>query len=101
MELICINDKYSEGHLKVFNKYGIQYPKEGEIVSVVRIDFLPLQGKTGLIVSPYDNQFIPSEKYGIKSEKEVSFNKERFLTLDKRELTNLELAEIKANLILK
>lgn len=78
MDLICINDSYTEDQLRVFNKHRIRTPKLHEIVQLVRIDKLLLRGKIGLIVAPYDNQWIIDKGF----EKEVSFDKSRFVTLN-------------------
>jgi len=76
-DLLCINDKFDEKTLQVFAKHEIRHPKEGEIVQLVKIDKLKRLGKTGLIVAPYQNQWIKDQGF----EKEVSFDKSRFTTL--------------------
>jgi len=94
-QLICINDTYSPQHLEVFAKNNIQFPKKDEIVELVRVDRLPLKGKTGLIVAPYDGQFLKGKAYGIDIEKEVSFDKSRFTTLLGEPISEEILNEIK------
>ena len=91
MDLICINDSYTEDQLRVFNKHRIRTPKLHEIVQLVRIDKLLLRGKIGLIVSPYDNQWIIDKGF----EKEVSFNKSRFVTLNQEVITEEMIQELK------
>ena len=91
MDLICINDSYTEDQLRVFNKHGIKTPRKDEIVQLVRIDKLLLRGKIGLIVSPYDNQWIIDKGF----EKEVSFNKSRFVTLNQEVITEEMIQELK------
>lgn len=93
MELICINSSYSEDFLKVFAKHNIKFPQIDEIVELVRVDKLIRVGKIGLIVSPYDGQFIKDMAHGIEVEKEVSFAKERFATLLGQPLTEEMLKE--------
>ena len=53
-ELLVIDDKFTEQQLLIFAKHNIRLPKEGEIVSLVRIDKLKRIGKIGLIVNWYD-----------------------------------------------
>ena len=53
--------------------------------------------KTGLIVMPYHNQFISGEIYGVKGEVEVSFSKDRFVTLMNFQLTDEIIREFKVN----
>ena len=91
MDLICINDSYTEDQLRVFNKHGIKTPKKDEIVQLVRIDKLLLRGKIGLIVSPYDNQWIIDKGF----EKEVSFDKSRFVTLNQEVISEEMIQELK------
>jgi len=93
-DLIVVNDTYTEDQLKVFAKHGIQYPKKDEIVQLVKIDKLPLRGKTGLIVAPYNNQFIKDVAYGVEILKEVSFDKSRFVTLNQEVITESMIKEI-------
>lgn len=81
MELICKNDKYSDEYLKIFLKYDIKYPKENDIVEMVGYEKLPRINKIGLFVKPFDKQYISGEIFGVKGDKEVSFNAERFTTL--------------------
>lgn len=95
MELICISDTYSEDFLKVFAKYDIKFPKEGEIVTMVGYEKLPRVNKTGLYVEPYTKQYISGEIFGIKGEKEVSFDSKRFTTLLGEPLTMEMLKENK------
>lgn len=95
MELICINSSYGEDYLRVFNKYGISYPKEGEIVTLVRVDKYPRLKRIGLIVSPYNNQFISGEIMGVKGDVEVSFSKDRFTTLLGVSITDEMIKEFK------
>ena len=91
MDLICINDSYTEDQLRVFNKHRIRTPKLHEIVQLVRIDKLLLRGKIGLIVSPYDNQWIIDKGF----EKEVSFDKSRFVTLNQEVISEEMIQELK------
>lgn len=97
MELITINDSYSSEHLAVFAKWGIKYPKVDEIVELLRIDKYRTRGKTGLIVKPYEGQFIKGEAYGQEIMVEVSFDKSRFTTLLGLKLTDSMLREFKEN----
>ncbi len=89
MELLTINDTYRDDQLAIFLKHGIKYPKIDQIVELLRIDNLKLQGKIGLIVSPYQNQWIIDKGF----EKEVSFDKDRFTTLLGEKLTNEMIQE--------
>lgn len=91
MDLIVINDSYTEDQLRVFNKHGIRTPKLHEIVQLVRIDKLLLRGKIGLIVAPYDNQWIIDKGF----EKEVSFDKSRFATLNQEVISEEMIQELK------
>ena len=91
MDLICINDSYTEDQLRVFNKHGIKTPKLHEIVQLVRIDKLLLRGKIGLIVTPYNNQWIIDKGF----EKEVSFDKSRFVTLNQEVISEEMIQELK------
>lgn len=76
-ELLVVDAQFTEDQLLIFAKHKIQLPKEGEIVSLVKIEKLKNAGKISLIVSPYDNQWIIDKGF----EKEVGFKKERFTTL--------------------
>jgi len=76
-ELLVIDAQFTEDQLLVFAKHKINLIKEGEIVNLVKVDKLRGIGKVGLIVSPYDNQWIIDKGF----EKEVSFDKSRFTTL--------------------
>lgn len=88
-ELLVVDDKFTEQQLAVFAKHNIKLPKEGEIVTLVRIEKLKMAGVTSLIVSPYDGQFIVDKGF----EKEVGFKKERFTTLLGKKLTDEMLDE--------
>ena len=94
-ELITINDSYTEQCLKVFAKWGITYPKEGDIVELVRVDKLLRVNKIGLIVKPHDGQYIKDIAHGLEIEKEVSFDKSRFTTLLGESITEEMLKEFK------
>lgn len=96
MELICINDIYTQDQLDIFLKYEIKYPKEGEIVELVGIDKTRMG--VGLFVSPYHNQYIKSIAYGVETSREVSFSSKRFTTLLGEPITTEMLQEIKKNM---
>lgn len=95
MELICINSTYSEDYLKIFAKYNIKFPAIDDIVQLVGYEKLPRIGKTGLFVSPYNNQFIPGNIFGVEGMKEVSFDSKRFVTLNGDEVTTEMLKQFK------
>lgn len=97
MELITVNDSYTPEHLAVFAKWGITYPKQDEIVELVRVEKYRTRGKTGLIVKPHEGQFIPDKAYGQEVKVEVSFDKSRFTTLLGLEITEAMLREFKEN----
>lgn len=97
MELLCKNDKFSEEQMVVFNKYNIKLPKEGNIYELLKVVKYPRIGKTGLIVAPLQNQMIPAERGEIKGFNEVSFDKDRFVTLMNDEITEEMLKEFKEN----
>ena len=76
MELITVDDKYDEKTLSVFLKHEIRYPKQDQIVEMLRIEKYT-NGKIGLIVAPFQEQYITDNGFS----KEVSYSKERFTTL--------------------
>ena len=91
MDLIVINDTYDSKQLEVFAKHRIRTPKLHEIVQLIRIDKLLLRSKIGLIVAPYNNQWIIDKGF----EKEVSFDKSRFVTLNQEVITEEMIQELK------
>lgn len=88
-ELLVIDAQFTEQQLLIFAKHKINLIKEGEIVTLVKIDKLKRMGKVGLIVSPYDNQWIIDQGF----EKEVSFDKKRFTTLLGDQITDEMIEE--------
>lgn len=88
-ELLVIDAQFTEDQLLVFAKHKINLIKEGEIVNLVKVDKLRGIGKVGLIVSPYDNQWIIDKGF----EKEVSFDKKRFTTLLGNQITDEMIEE--------
>jgi hypothetical protein len=88
MELICINSDYDAKTLEVFSRNSITYPKIDEIVTLLRIEKYPRLGRIGLIVAPYQEQYIRGSVAGIEGDNEVSFNSKRFVTLLGSELTS-------------
>jgi len=95
MELLVINDKYDENTLQFMSKYNIRFPKEGQIVQLLRVLKFPKLKKVGLVVAPYQEQMIPGKAYGLDIEIEMSFDKNRFVTLNKLELTDELLNDFK------
>lgn len=85
-ELLCVDATYQPDQLAVFAKYNIQYPKENEIVEFVKI-VKYTGGKVGLVVKPYDGQYIKGFHHGTSVEVEVSFSLHRFRNLDMTELS--------------
>ena len=57
-EILCINDKYSQGHLEFFNKHGVVYPKEGKIYNL-RYKIQHSHGEWGLTVKEIVNPKVP------------------------------------------
>lgn len=98
MELICINDSYEPKQLEVFALNNIKFPKEGELVELLRVVKYPRKGTIGLIVSPYQNQFIKGINMGVEGEMELSFSYKRFAKLNSEIITEEEIREIKKEL---
>lgn len=94
IELLVINDSYHPDWISVFQKYGIKTPKKGEKVELIRVVKYPRLGRKGLIVAPYNNQFIPGSFMGESTTSEVSFNYERFSLLDGTILTEAIVKEL-------
>jgi hypothetical protein len=94
MQLICVNDDYSLEHLMFFTKYGLKYPKKGEQVEFIRKVIYSF-GAIGLIVSPYDKQYAPTNLHGVQSQTELSFSIDRFRNLDNSEITKEQLKSVK------
>lgn len=96
-ELLCINSDYEPWQLQGFLKNKIRYPKEGDIVELLRVVKYPRVNKTGLIVAPYDNQWIEItqgtevDKVGVSGKMEVSFDRKRFTHLNGKPITSEEL----------
>lgn len=92
-ELVCINDKYTVDYLAVFAKNSISYPKEGEIVSLIELVKYPRLKRTGVIVAPYDNQWISGKIFGTEGTVQVSFDINRFTDLLGNKITEKQLVE--------
>jgi len=97
LELLCIDDNYTDKQLEIFLKHEIKYPKQDEIVEFLRVDKIFSIKKTGFIVSPYHNQFIKDQGF----EREVSFSKDRFVHLDGSKITDEEVKEEDINSAIK
>ena len=95
MELIVVDDKFDSKTLEVFTRHQIKLPVEGQIVELLKVIKYPRIGKVGLIVAPLQGQFISGEIMGQSGMVEVSFDKKRFNTLLKQELTTEMLEEFK------
>ena len=98
IELICNNDSYNIEWLEIFAKYGIEYPKKGEKLELLRVVKYPRLGRKGLIVSNYNNQIIPGSFMGESTSSEVSFNYTRFNLLDGTQLTEELVKELQKQL---
>ncbi len=106
MELITIDDKYTTETLFVFNKNGITYPKEGDIVELLSVEKYPRLGKIGLVIHPHQNQYIRGSVAGISGDNQVSFSHKRFSTLlggqlDEEELRNWNKNKEKEHLLVE
>lgn len=99
MNLICINNSYSKDQLEVFAKHNIKYPNLDEIVEFLRFVKYTENNKKGIIVSPYDNQFIKGFHHGTEVLVEVSFNYQRFATLEGIPLSIEMIKELKKELV--
>lgn len=97
-DLICIDDSYTAEQLAVFALNDIKFPKESEIVELLRVVKYPRKGTIGLIVSPYNNQFIKGVNMGVEGEVELSFSYKRFAKLNSETITEEEILEIKKEL---
>lgn len=97
-DLICIDDSYTAEQLAVFALNDIKFPKERELVELLRVVKYPRKGTTGLIVSPYNNQFIKGVNMGVEGEVELSFSYKRFAKLNSETITEEEILEIKKEL---
>ncbi len=64
--MICINDKFSPEQWEIWNKYGIQVPKEGEEYSV-RKELITRNGKAFLL-NEIINPLIPATESGFSFE---------------------------------
>ena len=96
MELLVIDDKYPEAYLAIFAKNGIRYPKEGQIVELLRVVNYPKLKRKGFVVAPFQGQFLSGvNEFGIEGSNEVDFNSKRFAHLDKNEITEEEINQFK------
>lgn len=97
-ELICIDDSYTAEQLAVFALNNIRFPKESEIVELLRVVKYPRKGTIGLIVAPYQGQFIKGVNMGVEGAVELSFDYKRFAKLNGEQFTEEEILEIKKEL---
>lgn len=97
-DLICIDDSYTAEQLAVFALNNIRFPKESEIVELLRVVKYPRKGTIGVIVAPYQNQFIKGVNMGIEGSMELSFSYKRFAKLNSETITEEEILEIKKEL---
>lgn len=94
MDLICINDTYNLEVLVFFSKNNIKYPKKDEMVEFLRSVKSTINGKTGIVVKPYENQWVTiMHPTGIEGKIEQSFNIERFAKLNGDLVTEEEVKE--------
>lgn len=94
MDIICINDSYSESWLRYFNIHGIIYPKVDKIYSVREI--IPnSMGEKGLLLNEIVNPKTPriSPMTGVEGTSEQNFAVSRFATLLGHPLTEAMLKE--------
>lgn len=92
MELITVDATFDQKTLEIFAKYNIKTPKLDEIVEFLKFDNLKGSGKKGIIIKPYNNQWIKDKGFS----KEVSFRYSRFTTLLGTPLT-IEMIEEEVN----
>lgn len=97
-ELICIDDSYTAEQLAVFALNNIKFPKEGELVELLKVVKYPRKGTIGLIIAPYQGQFIKGINMGVEGSVELSFNYKRFAKLNGEQFTEEEILEIKKEL---
>lgn len=98
MELITINDEYTAEQLAVFALNNIKFPKESELVELLKVVKYPRKGTIGLIVAPYQGQFITGTNMGVEGSVELSFDYKRFAKLNGEQFTEEEILEIKKEL---
>jgi len=87
MEIICINDNFSEEWLKWALEHNVKHPIENKIYSIREIT-KHSNGKTGLLLNEINNPKVP--QMGGVFELEPSFDINRFRNLDKTKIKDAE-----------
>lgn len=82
MEVICVNDKFSEDFLKFYSKFGIVTPKEGNLYQI-RSVIQNSQNGRGLLLIEIVNNKIPISHpiLGTNIMMEPNFSIKRFTNL--------------------
>jgi hypothetical protein len=96
MEILCINDQFTQEQIEFYQKFNVTIPKEGKLYSIRKIIFHPSRG-TGLLLNEIINPLVPiKSSIGMGAGMiEPDWNSNRFSTLQGEIITREELRKIK------
>jgi hypothetical protein len=98
MEILCIDDKFTDFQLNIFSAFGIKTPKYGEIYTVRDvINHVGGEG-TGFLLNEIVNIHVPVETPFGLIWRETTWSAKRFCHLDKSPIEKEEIKEIIAEL---